>query len=60
MGERPLTRIADLKRGDIIRHRGTGETYVIDATGGDRARAVTSVEVSNPGEWMLVDPERMG
>jgi hypothetical protein len=48
-----------LSRGDIVCHLGSGNSYVIDAirqTAGGRtvATAVTTVEVSNPGEWELV------
>lgn len=59
MAEKPLESISELKRGDIVRHRSGSGSFVIDAVGRDTARAVRTVEVSNPVEWILVYPERM-
>lgn len=54
--EIPLERIQDLRRGDIIRHAGTGTSFVVDAVYGDTATAARTVQVVNPSEWIVVVP----
>ena len=46
--------IAELKVGDIIRHVGGSEAYVVTAHYGARVTAVRTVDVTNPNEWVLV------
>ncbi len=43
--------IETLIRGDIVRNKGTGTTYVVEQTLGDTAIAVRTVVLSNPTEW---------
>lgn len=50
-------KIEDLRRGMLVRHRGTwgkGETYVVDTCYGSRATAVRTVDITNPDEWEIV------
>jgi len=50
-----ITKISDLKRGDIIHHKsGTRESYVVTGTYGKRAIAVRTVDVTNPLEWQII------
>ena len=53
--ERPVQSIKDLERGDIIRHKGTGKSYVVTANYGTTVIAVDTYQVSNPDEWLLVE-----
>lgn len=45
-----------LKKGDIVRHLGTGDSYVVDANYGDFVTGMRTVNISNPSEWMLFTP----
>lgn len=45
--------LADVREGDVIRHVGNGNAYVV-IHASDRKIAVRTVEVSNPDEWTLV------
>ena len=45
---KPVERISDLRRGDIVRHRGTGNAYVIDTVAGEWAVGVNTLIVQNP------------
>lgn len=50
-----LTRLSQLKTGDIIRNHMTGgKSYVITANYGNRVTAVCTVDVTNPDEWERV------
>lgn len=49
-----LEAVPQLKTGDIIRSRLTGEGYVVTGQYGDRATAVKTVDVTNPGEWLVM------
>ena len=51
--ERPLRKVSELQRGDIIRNVASNVSYVVDATYGDTATAVHSVMVTNPPEWIV-------
>ena len=46
--------IMQLKTGDIIRSRLTGEGYVVTGQYGGRATAVKTVDVTNPSEWLVM------
>jgi hypothetical protein len=48
--------LAQLNAGDVVRHRGTGEAYVVlrRAVNGEPALALRSIIVSNPLEWEIV------
>ena len=52
---RPL-KIGELRRGDIVRNA-SGESYVVDKPMGLCAIAVRSIAISNPDEWVLIDPQ---
>jgi hypothetical protein len=43
-----------LKRGDIVKPIGGCETYVVSANYGERVTAATTIDITNPGNWMLV------
>lgn len=47
--------IKELERGDIIRHNGSGNSYVITSVYGEYAIAVDTIHVSNPNEWSIVE-----
>lgn len=50
----PVTAIADLQPGDIIRHKSGSEALVVTANYGGHAIAVRTQHVSNPQEWLLI------
>ena len=55
----PLKSVADLQRGDIVRHRGPGpKAGVVDAVYGDRATAVSTVDITNAIEWEVLRASR--
>jgi hypothetical protein len=43
-----------LERGDIVRNKYDDQTYVVTENYGGRATAVTSVDMTNPPEWVLL------
>lgn len=49
-----IERISDLQRGDIIRHKGEGDSLLVAAIYPKRATAIRTVDVTNPAEWELV------
>jgi hypothetical protein len=47
--------LGELGPGDIIGHAsGDGISYIVTANYGDRVTAVRTVDITNPGEWMIV------
>jgi hypothetical protein len=40
---------------DYVRHKGSGRGYMITNDYGNRKIAVTTIEITNPDEWELVD-----
>ncbi len=48
--------LAQLNPGDVVRHRGSGEVYVVlrQAVNDKPALAVRHITVSNPPEWDIV------
>jgi hypothetical protein len=50
-----LQKLKELKTGDIIRSRFNQEVYVVTANYGDRVTAVSTVEVTNPPEWEVME-----
>ena len=52
-GWRSVIKVSDLKRGDIIKNRLSGNTYVVDSNYGEWASAVTVQDITNPSEWMV-------
>lgn len=48
---------SQLKRGDIVRHVGSGDSYVIERSKGDGSHvAIRSIVVTNTHEWILNNP----
>lgn len=43
-----------LKRGDIIRNKGSKNSYVVASNYGNRATAVNTVDVTNKIEWKVL------
>ncbi len=43
-----------LKRGDIVQHKVSGCSYVVDGNYGLYTIAMRSVQISNPDEWIKV------
>lgn len=46
-----------LKRGDIVRHFEESVSYIVMANYGDRITAARTVDMTNPREWQVIDPE---
>lgn len=46
--------VSDLRTGDVIRHRGSSDCYIVAATFGKRATAIRTVDVTNNCEWRRV------
>ena len=46
-----------LKRGDIVRNKGSADSYVVTSHYGDRVTAVRTADLTNPSEWLLIEPE---
>lgn len=46
----------NLKRGDLARHKCSGDAYVVERTH-PAVVAIRSVQVTNPHEWNLVDQD---
>jgi hypothetical protein len=44
----------NLLPGDMVRHAGGGDNYVITSPFGTRHTAVRTVDMTNPAEWALV------
>lgn len=51
-----LEHIAQLKSGDIIRGKSSGEAYVVTGQYGSHATAVKTVDVSHASEWLVMRP----
>lgn len=47
-----------LKRGDIVRGRVSGISFVVTGNYGDRVTAVRSVDLTSPSEWDIVTLKR--
>jgi hypothetical protein len=43
-----------LDRGDLVRSKWEGRTYVVSANYGDRVTAVDTIDITNPSEWQLI------
>lgn len=48
-------KLKELKTGDIVRHKGKGEAYVVTSNFGDRVTAVRTVDITNAPEWVLCE-----
>ena len=44
----------NLTRGDIVRHKGLGDSWLIDMSYGNRKTAIRTVDLTNPDEWELI------
>ena len=40
--------------GDIVRHRGSGEPYIVTGNFGQTVTAVRQAHITNPDEWEVV------
>ena len=49
-----INEVSQLDRGDIVRHKSGGNSYVIDATYGERATAVDTRDITNADEWLIL------
>lgn len=49
-----ISKIEDLKPGDIIKGKSSGITYTVIDIYGDRATAVRTADVTNPIEWEVL------
>ena len=57
MTTQPITNLRDLQRGDIVRHRNAGDSYVIENVDGRGALGVRTILITNHDEWLLVKPD---
>ena len=57
MATTELKDVSSLKKGDIIRHKMTYQSFVVTTNYGKRATAVSTVDVTNSGEWSVVTPD---
>jgi hypothetical protein len=48
-----ITDVTDLRDGDIVQHRGTGEAYIVIHNDGRTVTATRTRTVTNPQEWWL-------
>lgn len=46
--------IAQLDRGDIIKHRSGGNSYVVNENYGNRVTAVDTRDITNASEWLIL------
>lgn len=46
-----------LKRGDLVKHKHDRRTFVVTSNYGGRVTAVSSVDMTNPSEWDLVNAD---
>jgi len=53
--ERDALEMSSFKRGKIIRHKSSGNSYVVNANYGDRATATRIVDITHPEEWVIVE-----
>lgn len=60
MNRKPLEKVSDLKRGDIVYHRASDKAYVVNAVYGDRATATMTADITNPVEWEVLTPNPHG
>ena len=49
--------VSMLIRGQIVRNKGSGLSYVIIADDSDYPMGVRTVEISNAQEWLLIERE---
>ena len=52
---REFTKLSDLKRGDIIKHKGgdASTLWVVDKIYGETVTAIASHQITNPPEWLV-------
>lgn len=46
-----------LKRGDIVKNKGSGESYIVDGNYGNKIILIKTILVMNPSEWEKVPRE---
>lgn len=51
---RKITSISELSRSDVVRHKASGLTCVVDANYGRYAIGITHQHIENPEEWEVV------
>ena len=50
-----LVSLSQLQRGDIVRHRSSGDSMVVTANYGSRVTAVRTADITNTDEWVKVN-----
>lgn len=58
MSMRPLRSLDELQAGAIVRHRRTGDAYIVVGFEPGVAIAVRQVSVCNAGEWLVWEEEK--
>lgn len=51
---KPLSKISELKRGEIVRHKSGDKSYIVESCYGDTVTAVSIVNISKPNEWEVL------
>jgi NMD protein affecting ribosome stability and mRNA decay len=46
---------AELRPGDLVRHKGSSSALIVHANYGARVTAVRTADLTNPAEWDRVD-----
>lgn len=49
--------IQDFKRGKTVRHKVSGDSFMVEGNYGDFAIAVRAIRIDNPDEWEIVEDE---
>lgn len=53
-----VTALMQLRTGDIVKSKFSGETYIVTANYGNRVTAVKTVDITHPNEWELIEEAR--
>lgn len=48
-----------LREGDIVQGQASGQAYIVTGNYGDRVTAVRTVDITQPDEWLLIQPSRL-
>jgi len=47
-----IEELGELERGDIVKHKMSKKTYVVDGNYGSSVTAVSTIDIGNPKEWL--------
>ena len=55
MNEIEIESLDELQRGDIVRHKESGRSYIVDANYSEYVIAMGTMHISNPSEWVKIE-----